>query len=405
MLAFLLPMLAACEKGGGLNPYEYEVEVPTPRAPQCGDPLQASGFTAGIGSDTSPHLICNYEQLNMIRNDISASANYALGQDIDASPSWSEGTAGCNPFDGNSVAAATPCEGWQRIAGTFEGSLDGKGFAIRSLYSNRDIASIFFENLVAASRVVNIGFIDFRVRFSGDDGGFLAFEASGTAQIQNVYLARQTSVFGLSAATSAAAEVSGALIGRLIGTSRMRNSFTAGFDFIFPEITQHFGTGFIAAEMRDNARIENCYARGDLDPNATMPFNVVNAGLITATIYNTTRIENVYTTGDLPLATAAEGALIGNVNTAAPQVNGTNYFVSSRGGANGIDTTPGSWSCTGTCMRQTLVQIQQISTLPADWSADDWDLRGPTQVPALRFGGGPAVCGELCGQLIPNQPD
>ena len=49
--------------------------------------------------------------------------------------------------------------------------------------------------------------------------------------------------------------------------------------------------------------------------------------------------------------------------------------------------------------------LRQFSTLPNGWTADNWDLRSKTQVPALKYGGGPEVCGSLCGQTIPNQRD
>ena len=42
----------------------------------------------------------------------SLETHYALGADIDASPSWSEGAAGCGAYDGTDIATTSPCAGW-----------------------------------------------------------------------------------------------------------------------------------------------------------------------------------------------------------------------------------------------------------------------------------------------------
>ena len=49
--------------------------------------------------------------------------------------------------------------------------------------------------------------------------------------------------------------------------------------------------------------------------------------------------------------------------------------------------------------------FREISTLPDGWSADDWNLRTDTQVPALKFGGGEDICGDICGETMRFQRD
>ena len=51
------------------------------------------------------------------------------------------------------------------------------------------------------------------------------------------------------------------------------------------------------------------------------------------------------------------------------------------------------------------LSLARLTTLPPAWRADNWDLRSNEQLPALKFGGGEEVCGELCGEIIPNQPE
>ena len=47
--------------------------------------------------------------------------HYALGADIDAALSWSEGEANCGAYDGNDIATTNPCAGWAPHYLTSEG--------------------------------------------------------------------------------------------------------------------------------------------------------------------------------------------------------------------------------------------------------------------------------------------
>ena len=195
----------------------------------------------------------------------------------------------------------------------------------------------------------------------------------------------------------------------------IKNSFT---DFeLLGAAARGAGGGLVkeiggSGGVSGTAEVENCYTRGN------MPY--VNSGIRLSGIANVVgnaRIENVYSTVLIdPTGATTPGGLFSQVSTGmATNVLGTNYFVDGAGSNEGFGF--GSCEPTATCVRGTndpstaasdadaLAEIRALSVLPADWSPDDWDLRGPTQVPALKYNGGPDVCGNLCGQLIPNQRD
>ena len=128
----------------------------------CGDTIincSDNSYT-GIGSAASPYLICNYAQLDKMRNDLAA--HYQLVRHIDASESYEDGTkrsstadTDCTPYDPTLAedaptttdghpAKSTTCTGWTPLGTTvgsttttaFTGSLQGAGYEIRNLYIN-----------------------------------------------------------------------------------------------------------------------------------------------------------------------------------------------------------------------------------------------------------------------------
>ena len=114
----LLVLLGAhCSQDGGKNPYGPWIHrfPPLPLPPSCDDPQRPNGFNSGTGSSSNPYVICTYAQFNLIRNGMDR--RYILGQDIDASPSWSEHHSGgsCNAYDGSSVAGSNPCDGFEGL--------------------------------------------------------------------------------------------------------------------------------------------------------------------------------------------------------------------------------------------------------------------------------------------------
>ena len=101
-------------------------------------PLQPFAVSAaamsGDGSAANPYIIVTMEQLNAVRDDLTA--HYQLGADIDASEtaSWNNGS-GFEPIGGNGNDASQ-----------FIGAFDGAGHVIRGLTINRpstDLVGLF----------------------------------------------------------------------------------------------------------------------------------------------------------------------------------------------------------------------------------------------------------------------
>ena len=415
----VLSLLGCSPPGDGRNPFLEDIIPPIPGEPNCSDPIQPSGFHAGNGSSDRPYLICSYEQFNSIRDDMDA--HYILGQDIDARPSWSEDSGACTPFDGNSVASTMACDGFWGFPGNFRGGLDGRGYALRNLYSNRSPpgspTGIIFQNIIENSAYIrNFGIIDPRVLF-GNAGGLLGRDLQGS--LENSYIVTQSGVAGFSYSGTT---ISALFFSRVGSNGRIRNSFT---DFESLGTTQ-IGAGLALRITAPSASvlimINNCYTRGSIsmlgggELLGGISSSFINA--ISRNLYSTVLID--------PIGAGSTGGLFSGIGSGADtRVEGTNYFVSDVANAQGIGmggiNTDCDMASMAICRRgagltatnppvptsdaDALSQIRALSVLPADWSADDWDLRGPTQVPALKYAGGPDVCGRLCGQLIPNQRD
>ena len=115
--------------------------------------------TSGSGTSSDPKMICTYTDLNSIRSDVEISGSdqgsivdkyYTLGANIDASPSWSEGTQGCTLFDGTNLEAAT-CEGWVPLPKFKNGRFNGQDHEIRNLYIQANQANVGMFSEVEAN--------------------------------------------------------------------------------------------------------------------------------------------------------------------------------------------------------------------------------------------------------------
>ena len=96
--------------------------------------------TGGVGdTDSDPIIICNYQGLKDIDNDLNK--HYKLGGHINARASWFEGTTDCPHYNGEDDPTDTSCRGWTPLGG-FTGSLDGANFEIRNLYINSQAQSV-----------------------------------------------------------------------------------------------------------------------------------------------------------------------------------------------------------------------------------------------------------------------
>ena len=120
------------------------------------------GCVPGVGDGLSagnPIIICSYNDLNNIRDDANSSGeitkHYALGYDIDATPSWSahSSEANCTAYDGQNIATSTPCSGFVPLPKLKEVSFDGKGYTISNLYihAGEDKVGLFSSSEASSS--------------------------------------------------------------------------------------------------------------------------------------------------------------------------------------------------------------------------------------------------------------
>ena len=427
----------------------------------------ASGFQRGDGSKSSPYLICAYAQLNKMRDNLTA--YYELGQDIDASPSWSAGTNGCTAYDGSTVPETTPCTGWVPI-GTFEanncnegtddvcfqGHLDGGDHIISNLYINISGSGTKYGGLFgytgSQAEISHIGLTDASVTATTINsvlyvGGLVGRSTGGTI-INNSYATGTITTSSTSSPTSSTSSTYyqsyvGGLVG-YIGSGTISNSYATGtitssssssssstyyssyvsglVGYISGgTINNSYATGTITSSSSNysyvgglvgqsidgETTINNSYATGTITSSSPSTYvgNLVGhnsqgtisnsyatgaiisfstasygGGLVGYNYYGS--ISNSYATGTItPISSQTYGGgLIGRNENGT--ISGTNYFVDSYGGTNGINIG----TCSGNCTQKTLVELQAlISTDVTDWNTDNWDFGTTTQLPRLKY--------------------
>ncbi len=129
---------------------------------------------SGTGSGTSedPYIITDVQQLQEMKDDLSA--HYALGNDIDASDTvnWTdEHHKGFIPVGETFVP--------------FAGSFDGRGHVIDGLYSDRT-GSVGLFGRIDNALVQRVGLENVEIKNAGDAGA-IAGNCSSTATIRNSY--------------------------------------------------------------------------------------------------------------------------------------------------------------------------------------------------------------------------
>ena len=227
--------------GGGENPDDG----PAPNS-ACASAAEASGFNGGDGtSASSPFLICAYAQLALMDDSAAAlSAYYKLGDNISATGTWTPLGDETNSFDG---------------------SLEGDGYAISNLMVNisgtGDQYGGLFAYLGSAAKISNVGLtaIDITVvstNMSGEAyaGGLVGYNNSGS--ITNSYA--QGTVSAASDNTSAGSGESYA--GGLVGwnnSGSITNSYAAASASAVGKSSRSGGlAGF------NSGSITNSYAAG-----------------------------------------------------------------------------------------------------------------------------------------------
>ncbi len=170
-------------------------------------PLQALADTdaamQGDGSASYPYIVMTLEQLNSIRNDLTA--QYRLGADIDASETidWNGGN-GFEPIGGNGDSASQ-----------FTGVFDGAGHIIRNLTVNRPAT-----DLVGLFGIVGPGGI---VRGVGLEGGSVTGKLN-TGGLAGRNLGEVASSFATGSVSS-----SEGVVGGLVGYSGIGSTVNASY--------------------------------------------------------------------------------------------------------------------------------------------------------------------------------
>ncbi len=123
-------------------------------------PLVSAFSGSGSGTPEDPYIITTVEQLQEMKDNLTA--HYALGNDIDASDTgnWNGG-AGFEP-----VGTGTSTD-------RFSGSFDGRGHVIENLYINR--SGTYYQGLFGSitGTVENVGLVGENVTGSTNVGGLV----------------------------------------------------------------------------------------------------------------------------------------------------------------------------------------------------------------------------------------
>ena len=340
------------------------------------------GFAKGTGAENDPYLVCSSGGLDEMRN--TPDAHFILGYHIDVSSIRFAGSGGWNPV-GDS-------------ANPFTGNFNGNGYSISNMRIYRNDLTIGFFGVIAENASIhNVNLVNLHIQGGASRnliGGLVGYQNGG--MIMNSYVTgtvdggnnddfvgglvgRQTS--GTIENSYAAVTVDGGgnndSVGGLVGIQdvggTIENSYATdtvdggnGRDFVGGLVGEQDGT------------IENSYAVGAVDGGGNNDsvgglVGYQNGGMIVNS-YAAGAVTNMGGTGNL-------GGFVGEKVDSAT-INGTNYFVDSDGGANGI----GNGTCTPTAVCRQAMDLQEIfdslfrraSTTPPlgmGWSTTDWRNR------------------------------
>lgn len=234
---------------------------------------RVSAFSgSGDGTTTNPYRITNCSELQSIDTDVTSGSTsgkiYKLANDIDCSDTVNWNSAdGFDPIGGGN---------------SFDGTLDGAGYAISNLYINRSSQDYvgLFANASGSSIIANLNLSN--VNITGRDyvGGVAGFSYGIMLGI-NV----EGSISGASTGVSRGV---GGVVGRLQNTSTSSKSlaFSGTVTNTGPETGGIVGTG-------SNARVENTYA------NATVTGNDYVGGVYGKIGACCSMIQNAYAEGSV----------------------------------------------------------------------------------------------------------
>ena len=265
-------------------------------------PMSGTCTTGGAGdTDSDPIIICNYQGLKDIGNDLNK--HYRLGGHINARASWFEGITNCPHYNGEDDPEAGSCSGWTPL-GSFGGSLDGDNFEVRNLYINSQARKVGLFSKFYGGSAKNLHFR--RVRITKRADGFNTQSGTGAlfGGVDGTSKADNCSVMGKITSLDPDGH-SGGLIGEVYATV-ISNSWT------HISIQGRHTIGGLLGTCGSSCSVTNSWAKGEVSKQSGTGGNLgglVGFQELSADIRNSYSHANISGQGRL-------GGLVGNMDTA-----------------------------------------------------------------------------------------
>ncbi|MCK4979260.1 MAG: T9SS type A sorting domain-containing protein [Candidatus Delongbacteria bacterium] len=230
----------------------------------------------GNGTEANPYLISSINNLYWVAADTTnRHFHYRQIKDIDASVTWEWFLHEDGYF-----------QGWLPIGEPngdliFNGSYDGQGYIIDSLYTRRQY-NVGLFGATSGSLIKNLGITNARISGSSAVGALIGYSTGGT-QVKNCYSTGFVSgggnVGGLVGYCTQSGSIEnsfskckvvsslqgGGLIGMCFNSVNVINCYALG------NVTGDNETGGLIGELRLSSRVENCYCIGFVDADGRNP--------------------------------------------------------------------------------------------------------------------------------------
>lgn len=275
-------------------------------------------FCGGGGIEGDPFRICNLNDLNDVRNDLSA--HYVLANDINASDTinWFDG-GGWIPIGDESSPSTT----------AFRGVFDGNNFSINNLYINRPTQQYLglFGHIFSDSVIKNLDLNATIVSngYSGCLTGGQNIHDSFSSLIENVNV--DCNIIGNHART-------GGIIGWQIDGNIHKSSFVG-------TVSGHDYTGGIIGQQGNNVGSSILGVAKEVSSRGNIYSSTSHAGGIIG--FQRGILENAYSLANVTATQGSVGGITGNLNLSGSYILNSyaiglvtgNSWASSRGGIAG----------------------------------------------------------------------
>ncbi|OXS52921.1 hypothetical protein B1A99_31705 [Cohnella sp. CIP 111063] len=338
------------------------------------------------GSPGNPYIIHSAEELDCVREDLTAS--YKLGADIDLSAYGNWVPIG---------AASIP----------FSGTFDGEGYIINGLtiVSNAGYIGFFGQVMGSAASIENVRLENVDIRSTNihaNVGGLVGLLSNGT--INRCSVTGEIKGYGFAA---------GGLLGQMSQATLSNSDAHVRLDIddntylgglvggvgVFSTIDQSYATGHVsvsAANYRpsgglvgdlSSGSIRNSYATGHVENLGVTNAPIGGlAGTVSGPAHIPALIENSYALGRVSSSTGPAGGLVGQIDSLSPFYTMTNSYW------NESDNPPDLQTVGGESGRDEAVSsddMKQIATFDTSWwdapagSTPIWGVQEGTSYPYL----------------------